>query len=107
LHASVVANYWGRQHPSTMAPYMAQTGGQWNEARLNDAKIDGWIREAAATPDQAKQKEIYHEIGRRYATITSSVWPFWSENLWPHKKRLLGLQTNPTDLVDFRRASLA
>jgi peptide/nickel transport system substrate-binding protein len=105
--APIVANYWGRQHPSTMALYMAKTGGQWNEARMSDPRIDAWIAEAANTTDTARQQEIYGEIGRRYADETSCIWPFWSRNLWPHKSRLTGLTTNPTDFVDFRNASLA
>ena len=107
FNANIVANYWGRQHPSTMAAYMAKSGGQWNEDRLKDPKIDKWIAEAAASTSVNRQYEIYHELGRRYAFETACIWPFWSKNLWPHKKRLIGLQTNPTDLVDFRRASLA
>jgi peptide/nickel transport system substrate-binding protein len=103
----IVNNYWGRQHPSTMAPYMAKTGGQWNEARMSDPQIDKWIAEAQATPDLERQKEIYAELGRRYAEETSCIWPFASKGLWPHKKRLTGLTTNPTDLVDFRNASIA
>jgi peptide/nickel transport system substrate-binding protein len=107
FNASIVANYWGRQHPSTMAAYMAKTKGQWNEDRLSDPKIDKWITEAAASTSLKKQLDIYHEIGKQYADQTACIWPFWSKNLWPHKKSLLGLATNPTDLVDFRRASLA
>lgn len=102
----IVANYWGRQHPSTMALYMAMTGGKWNEARLSDADIDKWILEAQATTDEAKQKEIYAEIGRRYADLSACIWPFASKNAWPHKKRLEGLVTNPTDFVNFREAYL-
>jgi peptide/nickel transport system substrate-binding protein len=107
FNANIVANYWGRQHPSTMATYMAKTKGQWNEDRLSDPKIDKWITEAAASTSLAKQHDIYHEIGKQYNGETACIWPFWSKNLWPHKKNLLGLATNPTDLVDFRRASLA
>jgi peptide/nickel transport system substrate-binding protein len=105
--ANIVANYWGRQHASTMAPYMAQTGGQWNEDRLSDPKIDAWIKEARASTSRAKQIEIYGELGRRYAGETACIWPFYSTKLWPYKKRLKGLQLNPTDLVDFRRATVA
>jgi peptide/nickel transport system substrate-binding protein len=105
--ANIVANYWGRQHASTMAPYMAQTGGQWNEDRLSDPKIDAWIKEARASTSRARQIEIYGEVGRRYAAETACIWPFYSTKLWPYKKRLKGLQLNPTDLVDFRRATLA
>jgi peptide/nickel transport system substrate-binding protein len=107
FNSNIVANYWGRQHPSTMATYMAKTGGQWNEDRLSDPKIDKWITEAAATSNLQKQLDIYHEIGTQYNGETACIWPFWSKNLWPHKKSLIGLATNPTDLVDFRRASLA
>jgi peptide/nickel transport system substrate-binding protein len=107
FNANIVANYWGRQHPSTMATYMAKTGGQWNEDRLSDPKIDKWITEAAAATSLKRQQDIYHEIGKQYANETACIWPFWSKNLWPHKKNLVGLRTNPTDLVDFRRASLA
>jgi peptide/nickel transport system substrate-binding protein len=107
FNAPIVANYWGRQHPSTMALYMAKTGGQFNEARMSDPKIDAWIAEASRTTDEAKQIEIYGEIGRRYAEETSCIWPFWSHNLWPHKEKLQGLSINPTDFVDFRNAWLA
>jgi peptide/nickel transport system substrate-binding protein len=105
--ASIVANYWGRQHISTMAPYMAQTGGQWNEDRLSDPTIDKWIVEARSTTNPQRQKEIYWELGRRYAGETACIWPFASKNLWPHKTRLSGMVLGPTSLVDFRRASVA
>ena len=86
---------------------MAQTGGQWNEDRLSDPKIDKWIKEARASTSRAKQIEIYGEVGRRYADETACIWPFYSTKLWPYKKRLKGLSLNPTDLVDFRRATVA
>jgi peptide/nickel transport system substrate-binding protein len=105
--ANIVANYWGRQHISTMAPYMAQTGGQWNEDRLSDPTINKWITEARSTTNPKRQKEIYWELGRRYAHETACIWPFASKNLWPHKKRLQGTVLSPTSLVDFRNATLA
>ena len=71
--------------------------------RPEDRQLDQGGR---ASTSRAKQIEIYGELGRRYADETACIWPFYSTKLWPYKKRLKGLTLNPTDLVDFRRATL-
>jgi peptide/nickel transport system substrate-binding protein len=107
LKSGVLANYWVRQHPSTMLPFMAGTGGVWNEAHLNDPVLDKLIKQARATHSPAKQKELYSEVLTRYHNDAATMWPMSYKSFWPHQNRLTGVAFHPTDLVDFRTAKLS
>jgi peptide/nickel transport system substrate-binding protein len=107
LKAGVLANYWARQHPSTMMPFMAGTGGAWNESHISDAKLDSLIVQARSTKSLAKQKDLYTEILLRYRDLSASIWPMTYKSFWPHSTKLSGVAFHPTDLVDFRNAKLA
>jgi peptide/nickel transport system substrate-binding protein len=107
LGEGVFANYWGRQHVSTMLPEMVLTGGSRNESHFSDPEVDKWIAEASAATDPALQKEIYSQILHRYNDVASSLWPVDYGRYFPHKKELQGVVSGPTDFLDFRQASLA
>jgi peptide/nickel transport system substrate-binding protein len=107
LKSGVFANYWGRQHVSTMIPQMVGTDGPRNESHYSDQKVDKWIAEARSTDDAERQKQIYGEILHTYNDEASSLWPMDYGRYFPHKKALTGVIAAPTDMLDFRRASLA
>lgn len=102
----VLGNYWARQHPSTMLPFMASSTGAWNEAHIKDPKIDKLLKEVQSAKSFSKQKEIFREILHRYEAGSPTIWVGFFSDYWPYQKRLRGVKLAPTDLVDFRRAQL-
>ena len=103
----LVANYWARQHPSTMLAFMCSSKGVWNESFVKDPKIDKLLATAQSTKSVEKQKEAFGEAQRLYIAQSPTLWTSHYADYWPYQKRLSGVVLSPTDLVDFRRARLA
>jgi peptide/nickel transport system substrate-binding protein len=103
----VVTNYWWRQHPSTMLPFMYSCDGVWNESRFCDNQLDQMILAAQSTIDVDKQKGIISDILHTYNDKASSIWPAHIYFNFPHKKQLQGLVAQPTYQIDLRNAYLS
>jgi peptide/nickel transport system substrate-binding protein len=103
----LVANYWARQHPSTMLAFMCSSKGVWNESFVKDTKIDKLLATAQSSKSFAIQKEAFGDAQRLYIAQSPTLWTSHYADYWPYKRRLSGVVLSPTDLVDFRRARLA
>lgn len=107
LHDKIVANYWLRQHYSTILPFLYMSDGPFNESRLKDPKIDSLIGELQRTPLNAGGEDLLREVITRYNNEASSIWPFHMKEVWAAKKRVQNLTITPTEQVDMRNVFVA
>jgi peptide/nickel transport system substrate-binding protein len=107
LQEKVVADYWLRQHFSTILPFMYTTGSPYNEARLADKQVDRLVAELQRTPLDDGGADLLREVLVRYQDQAATIWPFHMKEVWGLKKRLQGVKITPVELVDLRNAFVA
>jgi len=107
LHEKVVANYWLRQHYSTILPFLYRSDGPYNESRLKDPQLDRLISQLQRTPQDRGGKDILREILNRYNNEAASLWPFHMKDVWARKNRIQNMKIVPTEQVDMRNVFVA
>ena len=81
---------------------MYTSSGPYNEARIQDPKLDKMIGELERTPLDDGGEEILKEILTRYNDEAAAIWPFHMKDLWPRKNRVGGLELTPVEIVNLR-----
>lgn len=104
LQEKIVANYWLRQHFSTILPFMYTTGSPFNEARISDKELDGLVAQLQRTPLDKGGDEVLAQVLTRYQDQAATIWPFHMREVWGHKNRLQGLQIVPVEVMELRNA---
>jgi peptide/nickel transport system substrate-binding protein len=104
LVEKIVANYWGRQHFSTMLPLMYPIGSPYSESRAGTKQIDDWLNELMRTPLDEGGQELLDEILPAYQEATAPIWPFAMKDVWGCKNRVHDVELTPTEMVEVRNA---
>jgi peptide/nickel transport system substrate-binding protein len=104
LQEKIVANYWLRQHFSTILPFMYTSGSPYDEARIKDPQLDTLVAQLQRTPLDKGGADVLRDVLVRYQNEAATLWPFHMKEVWAHKKRLQGLQIVPTEVIEWRDA---
>ncbi len=104
LSEKIVANYWLRQHFSTIMPFMYTTGSPYNEARIADPELDGLINKLQRTPLDQGGDQVLADALSRYQEQAATIWPFHMKEVWGVKKRLKAAEITPVEVLDLRNA---
>lgn len=106
LVEKIVANYWGRQHFSTILPLMYPRGAPYSESRTSTPEITAQVAELGRTPLDAGGQTLLDEILPAYQEATAPIWPFHMKEAWGRKRRLEGVEITPVEIVDMRQAHI-
>jgi peptide/nickel transport system substrate-binding protein len=89
--------FW-RQHPGDDpdAQYVWwYTGSTLNFGKFNDPTLQGLIDQGRAETDQAKRKQIYQDVNKRFASQVYNVWAYYTDWVVASKKNVQGLTGPP------------
>ena len=107
LSEPILMDFAPRQHPSFMFDLFMSPASDLNVSRVEDPKLERLIKEFSSTLDEARQKEISGEVIRLYDEVAAELIPVHFSELWPYKKRVVGLEANPMCRIDLRKAGFA
>lgn len=107
LQEKIVANYWLRQHFSTIMPFMYTTGSPYNEARIANPELDGLIDKLQRTPLDKGGDQVLADALSLYQDEAAAIWPFHMKEVWGVKKRLKAAEITPVEVLDLRNAFVA
>jgi peptide/nickel transport system substrate-binding protein len=106
LNRKMVANYWIREHFSTILPLTYTSTAAYNESHIKDRRIDALMAQLSRTPLDKGGDQLLAEILTRYQGAAATVFPFHMKDVWAYQKRLKGLSVQPVHLLDLRSAFL-
>lgn len=87
-----------RQHPGDDPDaqyYWWNTGSTLNFGEFNDPTLQGLLDQGRTETDQAKRKQIYLDVNKRFASQVYNVWAYYSDWVVGAKKSVQGLTGPP------------
>ena len=89
--------FW-RQHPGDDpdGQYVWwYTGSTLNFGKFNDPTLQGLIDQGRTETDQAKRKQIYQDVNKRFGSQVYNVWAYYTDWVVASKKNVQGLTGPP------------
>ena len=94
---------WGpRPYPQPYLDLAYVTGGDWNESKYSNPKLDELAAQAGKEIDQQKRTELYHQIQKIFMEEGPIIVPFFLDNLYATRSNIGGVKPSFGMSLDLR-----